>query len=122
MKNSDSTEKKERKRYTCGKYTQNGEFAQKYGGWRKEGLDRFNMLYKDDVKKKREEYPGFDVEYLSICSKEFGATVEKGDKKKKADEIEICNDLVDFEDDPMPGLSLAIGATSDIENVPKTEI
>jgi len=87
--------KKKKRTATFGKYTQNAYGAKRFGGWTREGLIRFNVLYAE-VKADREKN-GIVVEqnFKNYCLSTFG-TPKKVQKIYGRDVIAVCDDVTDL--------------------------
>jgi len=87
--------KKKKRTATFGKYTQNAYGAKRFGGWTREGLIRFNVLYAE-VKADREKN-GIAVEqnFKSHCLS-TSATPKKVQKIYGHDVIAVCDDVTDL--------------------------
>jgi len=87
--------KKKKRTATFGKYTQNAYGAKRFGGWTREGLIRFNVLYAE-VKADREKNGIVVEQNFKMHCLSTSATPKKVQKIYGRDVIAVCDDVTDL--------------------------
>jgi len=87
--------KKKKRTATFGKYTQNAYGAKRFGGWTREGLIRFNVLYAE-VKADREKNGIVVEQNFKMHCLSTSAIPKKVQKIYGRDVIAVCDDVTDL--------------------------